>query len=56
MITNDYSSETACILQEIPSDQVNVRDDEELVPVAHFQKVCSAIRYYVIRFYNLGIN
>ena len=27
------------VLQEVPVDEVNIRDDEELLPVAHFQKV-----------------
>ena len=29
------------VSQEVPTDEVNVEEDEELIPVAHFQKVWS---------------
>ena len=37
------------VLQEIPVDQVNVRDDEELIPVAHFQKVQSRADFHLFK-------
>lgn len=32
-------------IEEIPNDELEIADDELLIPVAHFQKVCSIFNF-----------